>query len=69
MGKTCACCVFMCTLMFCSTCNSEIRIAPGTLESAESCSEVVLFSTDMEILANVADHDSFTGKRVIILHS
>ncbi|CAM9302104.1 unnamed protein product, partial [Ectocarpus fasciculatus] len=41
--------------------DGEIRIAPGTLESAESCSEVVLFSTDMEILASVAEHDGIAG--------
>lgn len=39
----------------------EIRIAQGTLDSAETCSEVILFSTDMAILANVAEYDRIAG--------
>lgn len=42
---------------------SEIRIAPGTLESPDDCSEVILFSTDMEILANVSEHDIIAGNK------
>ena len=44
-------------LSFCS----EIRMAPGLLTSADAASEVVLFTTDEELLCKVAKHDENAG--------
>lgn len=41
--------------------NGEIRIAPGLLVSADEASEVILFTTDQEILQKVANHDENAG--------
>lgn len=41
--------------------NSEIRKAPGILEAVDDCAEVILFSTDIEILSHVEEHDRALG--------
>lgn len=41
--------------------DGEIKIAPGVLDSAEACSEVVLFTLDREVLTKVARHDEERG--------
>eukprot|EP01041_Mallomonas_annulata_P001688 gene1688-3265_t len=41
--------------------DGEIRIAPGVLDSAESCSEVILFTLDSAVLASVAKYDEEKG--------
>lgn len=39
----------------------EIRIASGSLDSAEANSEVILFTTDLHILSRIAEHDTAAG--------
>jgi len=41
--------------------HGEIRIAPGLLTSADAASEVILFTTDPEVLQAVAKHDEDAG--------
>lgn len=41
--------------------DGEIRKAPGTLESPDECSEVVLFTKETEILTKIADADAMCG--------
>ncbi len=47
-------------------CLREIRKAPGTLESPEECSEVVLFTNETEILTKIADADAMCGKFFLV---
>lgn len=41
--------------------HGEIRIAPGLLTSADAASEVILFTTDPNVLKAVAKHDEDAG--------
>lgn len=41
--------------------EGEIQIANGELNSANDCSEVILFTVDENILANIANYDSSAG--------
>lgn len=41
--------------------DGEIKIAPGVLDSAEACSEAVLFTLDQAVLTKVARYDEERG--------